>query len=244
MTAIFRYHHTPEELAHHFAYYPETGLLVWQTSGPHHRAGDEAGTITRDGHVWVSLSGHKYPARYIIWTLLHKALPTDPVTLLSDGLDLSPTERRSLRQDLRPHNIISRPPVLSQTPRAIALRRKRAQFEAMRAGVPMQLDPHAIVHDPTRHGLRWSAASGLWDVTDDAAAVARLPFPQRPPAQRLLGRCKTLPEARALYDATIRRINYLASNPPPHLAPVCRPFPISPPLSSRRTSSGALQHTR
>lgn len=210
------------DLKDRLSYSPTDGGIYWRTNGPHHKPGDLAGSVYRDGHVWISLSGIKYPARYIAWVLLHGEAPTDPVHLVSDSLDIPIEQKRDLRQDFRPHNLISHPPIRSRKPRAIAARNRRAQLEAYRSGATFSaIDPDRLT-DPTRPGLLWSASTGLWVVRDDPELLQFLPATQRPYVLRELARFKTLEEARAFYSSLTRRIHYLVSNPPPNLPPDIR----------------------
>lgn len=217
-----QYPHAPDEISRHLAYDPTTGAITWRTNGAHHKAGDLAGSVYRDGHVWISLSGHKYPARLIAWVLLHKDWPDDPVHLVSDTADIPRDTRRALRQDFRPHNLVSRPKTLSNKPVAVAQRIRRQQFEAIRAGVTTISAAKDNVTDPTRPSLFWSAPTGLWVVRDNPAHLAYLPAHARPTLLRELARFKTLEEARAFYDATARRIHYVIEHPPLNLPPDMR----------------------
>lgn len=216
------YKHAPDEIARHLAYDATTGAITWKISGPHHKAGDLAGSVYRDGHVWISLSGHKYPARVIAWVLMHGDWPDNPVHLVSDGMDISRDQKRILRQDFRPHNLVSKPRPLSTHPQAVAYRLRRHQFQAALAGVDTIANARDGVTDPTRPSIAWSQSAGVWVVRDNAMGLDTLPYHTRPTLTRELGRFKTLEEARHFHDATARRITYLARHPPPNLVPDAR----------------------
>lgn len=51
-------------------YDPDTGVFVWLVSGHGVRAGDRAGTITKQGYVQLSIDGVRYRANRIAWLVM------------------------------------------------------------------------------------------------------------------------------------------------------------------------------
>lgn len=216
-----RNHLSPDEIAARLRYAPDEGTLYWRTTGPHHKAGDEAGTVTRDGNVWVTISGRKYAGRDLVWCLTTGKWSERPLRMVSDTLDLSPDDKRRRRQDLTIANIEPYTPVLSDRPQAVRLRRLRAMHKIAKAGLPIGTAEHGYT-DPSRPNITWSVPTGQWIVRDNSAVIARLPGTMRPYVTRELGRFATLDEARQFSDAQTRRLEYVISHPVPNLVPDMR----------------------
>lgn len=209
----------PDEISRLLRYDPEEGTLFWRTSGRHHKAGDEAGTLTRDGNVWVSIQGRKYPARSLVWVLTRGTWPIRPLVLASDlAPDLTQQERRRARQDLRLYNITDQEKPLSQKPNAVLARARRAQHIALKAGFTFNM-AQTGGRDPTRPELHWSPVRNLWTVYDDPQVTRFLPTGSRPPDHREVAIFKDIDTARAFYDAHHKRLDFLCAYLAPPLVP-------------------------
>lgn len=206
----------PTDIAARLRYDPLVGTLYWRTTGRYHKTDDEAGTVARDGNVWVTISGDKYAGRDLVWCLATGQWPDRPLRMVSDTLDLPHDDKHRRRQDLRLANIEPFTPVLSAKPQAVRLRHLRAAHKVAKAGLPVGAADHGYT-DPTRPSITWSAPAGQWFVRDDSTMIARLPGNMRPPVTRELARFDTLEDARRFADAQNHRLEHLITHPAPNL---------------------------
>jgi len=101
---------TLQRLQDLFDYDPLSGLLTWKVKKQRVKAGQEAGALTRSGHVRVKIDGKSYMAHRIIWLLWYG---TEPAALL-DHRDGDPTNNRiaNLRLATKAQNGQNRPDAL------------------------------------------------------------------------------------------------------------------------------------
>lgn len=115
------------------SYDPESGALTWREDGRRVRAGDHAGTLTRDGYLTVTIGGKKIRGQYLAWLLHYGEWPRGPLRLKSAiGIDPHDDRQLAARSDLRIDNIIPASDVLSDTPAATRYRHYAAERRRMK----------------------------------------------------------------------------------------------------------------
>lgn len=113
------------------AYDPATGVFTWLvTRARGALAGDEAGTIRKDGHITITIKNHSYTAQRLAWLYMKGEMPAGRLTF-RDG---NPTNTKW-------QNIVAESTRLSDTFSARYQRDLRRRNKAAAAGEPALPDP-------------------------------------------------------------------------------------------------------
>ena len=71
---------TVEQITALFAYDPGLGRILWRVSrSPRIKVGQEAGSVTKNGHKIVWLNGRHYQVAHIVWVLLTGQWPVNEI---------------------------------------------------------------------------------------------------------------------------------------------------------------------
>ena len=86
---------TQERLKQLLAFDPEAGVFFWRDNYHKRRIGLPAGTVTRSGHIRISVDGTAYLAHRLAWLYVHGEMPK-----LIDHINQNPADNRL--RNLRP----------------------------------------------------------------------------------------------------------------------------------------------
>ena len=145
------------------SYDPETGRLRWKEArGTRAKPGEDAGTLTPQGYIIVTLEGKKYLGHYLAWLLYHGEWPQGRLKLVSTTEpDLTEQQRMDRRQDIRIANIAPAERYLSRNPNA-QRQRHIMRDRAYRARV---YEAHLDATEPSRYdNVRYDRAHDHWVV--------------------------------------------------------------------------------
>jgi len=93
---------THEELLDMLDYNPRTGVFLWRDPRSNrHAVGDEAGWVTRSGHIRIKIFGRSYLAHRLAWFYVKGVWPS-----LLDHINQNPADNRivNLREATRRMN--------------------------------------------------------------------------------------------------------------------------------------------